>query len=29
LGHYKMRAYLQVLSQEDFDKWLKQRTAAQ
>jgi len=28
LGHYKMRAYLQVLSQEDFDSWLKQRTAA-
>jgi len=28
LGHYKMRAYLQVLSQEDFDKWLEQRAAA-
>jgi cytochrome c oxidase subunit 2 len=28
LGHYKMRAYLQVRSQEDFDSWLKQRTAA-
>jgi cytochrome c oxidase subunit II len=29
LGHYKMRAYLQVLSQRDFDKWLTQRAAAQ
>jgi cytochrome c oxidase subunit 2 len=28
LGHYKMRAYLQVLSQRDFDKWLTQRAAA-
>lgn len=25
LGHYNMRAYLSVLSQEDFDKWLKDR----
>lgn len=23
LGHYNMRAYLNVMSQEDFDKWLK------
>jgi cytochrome c oxidase subunit II len=23
LGHYNMRAYLTVMSQEDFDKWLK------
>jgi cytochrome c oxidase subunit II len=29
LGHYKMRGYLQVLSQQDFDKWLEQRAAAQ
>jgi cytochrome c oxidase subunit 2 len=26
LGHYNMKAYLTVLSQEDFDKWLKDRT---
>jgi cytochrome c oxidase subunit 2 len=25
LGHYNMKAYLQVLSQEDFDKWLKEK----
>lgn len=25
LGHYNMRAYLSVLSQEDFDKWLKDK----
>jgi cytochrome c oxidase subunit 2 len=29
LGHYNMKAYLQVLSQEDFDKWLKQQAAFQ
>ena len=23
LGHYQMRSYLQVMSQEDFDKWLR------
>ena len=28
LGHYKMRAYLQVLPQADFDKWLQQRLPA-
>ena len=26
LGHYKMRAYAYVKSQEDFDKWLKEQT---
>src|SRR4051812_210575 len=25
LGHYNMRAYLSVLSREDFDKWLKDK----
>ena len=25
LGHYNMRAFLSVLSQEDFDKWLKDK----
>jgi cytochrome c oxidase subunit 2 len=25
LGHYNMKAYLSVLSQEDFDKWLKEK----
>ncbi len=25
LGHYNMKAYLEVMSQEDFDKWLKQQ----
>jgi cytochrome c oxidase subunit II len=29
LGHYNMKAYLDVLSQEDFDKWLKQQAAMQ
>ena len=23
LGHYNMKAYLNVMSQEDFEKWLK------
>ena len=23
LGHYRMRAYLQVMSEEDFEKWMK------
>ena len=27
LGHYNMKAYLTVLSQEDFDKWLKEKAA--
>jgi len=29
LGHYNMKAYLDVFSQEDFDKWLKQQAALQ
>ncbi len=29
LGHYSMKAYLTVLSQEDFDKWLKEKAAQQ
>jgi len=29
LGHYNMKAYLSVLSQDDFDKWLKQEAALQ
>jgi cytochrome c oxidase subunit 2 len=29
LGHYNMRAYLSVLSQEDFDSWLKKQAALQ
>ena len=29
LGHYNMRAYLKVLSQQDFDDWLKKEQAAQ
>jgi cytochrome c oxidase subunit 2 len=29
LGHYNMKAYLSVLSQEDFDKWLKQKASEQ
>jgi len=29
LGHYNMKAYLSVMSQEDFDKWLKQQAALQ
>ncbi len=29
LGHYNMKAYLEVLSQEDFDNWLKQQAALQ
>ena len=29
LGHYNMKAYLEVMSQEDFDKWLKQQAAMQ
>jgi cytochrome c oxidase subunit 2 len=26
LGHYNMKAYLNVMSQEDFDKWLQQQS---
>jgi len=29
LGHYQMRAYLEVKTQEEFDKWLKDQEAAQ
>jgi cytochrome c oxidase subunit II len=29
LGHFNMKAYLEVMSQEDFDKWLKQQAALQ
>jgi len=29
LGHYNMKAYLNVLSQDDFDKWLKEKAAEQ
>jgi cytochrome c oxidase subunit 2 len=29
LGHYKMRAFLQVMTQEDFDKWLQNMAAQQ
>jgi cytochrome c oxidase subunit 2 len=27
LGHYNMKAYLTVLSQADFDQWLKEKAA--
>jgi len=29
LGHYNMKAYLEVMSQDDFDNWLKQQAALQ
>ena len=29
LGHYNMKGYLTVLSQEDFDTWLKQKASEQ
>jgi cytochrome c oxidase subunit II len=29
LGHYNMKAYLEVKSQEDYDTWLKQQAALQ
>jgi cytochrome c oxidase subunit 2 len=29
LGHYNMKAYLNVLSQEEFDKWMKQKVSEQ
>jgi cytochrome c oxidase subunit 2 len=29
LGHYNMKAYLEVMSQSDFDGWLKQQAALQ
>jgi cytochrome c oxidase subunit 2 len=27
LGHYNMKAYLNVMSQEDFDQWIKQKAS--
>src|SRR5258708_21409336 len=29
LGHYNMKAYLDVLSQDDFNDWLKKQAAMQ
>jgi cytochrome c oxidase subunit 2 len=29
LGHYNMKAYLEVMSQEDYDNWIKQQAALQ
>lgn len=29
LGHYNMKAYLEVMSQSDFDNWMKQQAAQQ
>ena len=29
LGHYNMRAYLEVMSQQDYEDWLKKQAAAQ
>jgi cytochrome c oxidase subunit 2 len=29
LGHYNMRAYLEVLSAEDFDAWMKKQAGMQ
>jgi len=29
LGHYNMKAYLDVMSQQDFDDWIKKQAAAQ
>ena len=29
LGHYNMKAYLEVMSQQDFDDWLKKEAAMQ
>jgi cytochrome c oxidase subunit 2 len=29
LGHYNMKAYLNVLSQDDFDKWMKEKISEQ
>ncbi len=29
LGHYNMKAYLEVMSQSDYDNWLKQQAALQ
>jgi cytochrome c oxidase subunit 2 len=29
LGHYNMKAYMDVMSREDYDKWLKEKAAEQ
>jgi cytochrome c oxidase subunit 2 len=29
LGHYNMKTYLNVMSQEDFDSWMKKEAAMQ
>jgi heme/copper-type cytochrome/quinol oxidase subunit 2 len=29
LGHYNMRAYVEVMPQEQFDRWLKDKVAQQ
>lgn len=29
LGHYNMKAYLDVMSQEDFDKWMREKVSEQ
>jgi len=29
LGHYNMRAYLEVIAPEQFDQWLKEKAAQQ
>ena len=29
LGHYNMKAYLDVMSQDDFDDWMKKEAAMQ
>jgi cytochrome c oxidase subunit II len=29
LGHYNMKAYLNVMSQSDFDAWMKQQASMQ
>lgn len=29
LGHYNMKAYLNVMSQEDFEKWMKEKASEQ
>ncbi len=29
LGHYNMKAYLSVMSQQDFEDWLKKQAASQ
>jgi heme/copper-type cytochrome/quinol oxidase subunit 2 len=28
IGHYRMRAVVRVVSEEDFEKWLKSASAA-